>query len=224
MSVFRFPVVSNLPTELVEKAITCKKMQDWVSCLSDNLVVEKIDIQTVDMFGQNVGFIKFNATVKCKELPVPGIVFMRGASVAILIILSLHGEKFILCTKQARFPIGNCEFLEIPAGMMDEEGNFLGVAAKELREETHIEIDKDKLIHLGGMYPSPGGCDERIQLFAIELIVDQARFDQIQGAATGNLEEGESIILEIIPYQYASQLDDAKTLCAILRYERYASI
>lgn len=224
MSSFGFLIVSALPAELVEKAMSCKKMQHWLSCLSDNLVIEKLDIQTVDMFGQNVGFIKFNATVKCNSLPIPGIVFMRGASVAILIILSLHGEKFILCTKQARFPIGDSEFLEIPAGMMDEEGNFLGVAAKELREETHIEIDKDKLIHLGGMYPSPGGCDEYIQLFAFELIVDQSRFDNIQGAATGNLEEGESIILQIIPYRDAPQLNDAKALCAILRYERYASI
>jgi ADP-sugar diphosphatase len=211
---------SSLLPELVEKAATCKKMVEWRETLSPDFEIETLDIQTIDMFGPNVGFIKFNANVKCKGLPVPGIVFMRGASVAILIILSVNGEKFVLCTKQARFPIGASEFLEIPAGMMDEDGNFLGVAAKELEEETHIKIDKKDLIHLGGVFPSPGGCDEFIEFFALELIVDQTRFNEIQGAATGNLEEGEKITLEIIPYREAHMLTDAKTLCALLKYER----
>lgn len=224
MSSYKLSTVTNseLPTALVQKALESKKMTDWANSISDEFAIEKIDIQSIDMFGQNVGFIKFNATVNCKGSPVPGIVFMRGGSVAILIILSLHGEKFILCTKQARFPIGSSEFLEIPAGMMDEEGNFLGVAAKELEEETHIKVNGGDLIHLGGMYPSPGGCDEYIQLFALELIVDQARFNEIQGAATGNIEEGEKITLQIIPYCDAHQLTDAKALCAILKYERFA--
>jgi ADP-sugar diphosphatase len=225
MSLFaslRSMIVSLLSEEVVEKAMSSQKMVKWVEKLSPDFEIEKLDIQNIDMFGPNVGFIKFNATVKCKGEPVPGIVFMRGGSVAILIILSLGGEKFILCTKQARFPIGDSEFLEIPAGMMDEDGNFLGVAAKELEEETHIKVDKRELIHLGGAYPSPGGCDEFIEYFALELIVDQARFNEIQGAATGNLEEGEKITLQIIPYSQAHMLSDSKALCAILRYERYA--
>lgn len=215
-------VTSSLSTELVQKVLASQKMVKWLENISPDFEIERLDIQTIDMFGPNVGFVKFNTDVKCKGLPVPGVVFMRGASVAILIILSLGGEKFILCTKQARFPIGASEFLEIPAGMMDEDGNFLGVAAKELEEETHIKVDKKDLIPLGGVFPSPGGCDEFIEFFALELIVDQARFNEIQGAATGNLEEGEKITLQIIPYREAHILTDAKALCAILRYERFA--
>jgi ADP-sugar diphosphatase len=215
-------VTSELPANLVQKVMESKKMVNWLEKLSPDFEIDKLDIQTIDMFGPNVGFVKFNAEVKCKGEPVPGITFMRGGSVAILIILSLGGEKFILCTKQARFPIGDSKFLEIPAGMMDEDGNFLGVAAKELEEETHIKVDKKDLISLGGAYPSPGGCDEYIEYFALELIVDQSRFDEIQGAATGNLEEGEKITLQIIPYREAHMLTDSKALCAILRYERFA--
>jgi ADP-sugar diphosphatase len=216
-------ITSTLSAELVKKAVDSKKMATWLQNLSPDFEIKELAIQTVDMFGPNVGFVKFNASVTCKGEPVPGIVFMRGNSVAILIILNLNGEKFILCTKQARFPIGNSEFLEIPAGMMDEEGNFLGVAAKELEEETHIKVDKKDLISLGGVFPSPGGCDEFIEFFALELTVDQARFDEIQGAATGNLEEGEKITLQIIPYSDAHMLTDAKALCSILRYEKYVS-
>ena len=217
-------IISNLPEESVKKALESKKMSNWLGALSSDFEVEALDIQTIDMFGPNVGFVKFNANVKCKGSPVPGIVFMRGDSVAILIILSVGGEKYILCTKQPRFPIGTSEYLEIPAGMMDEAGSFSGVAAKELEEETHIKVDKKDLIHLGGIYPSPGGCDEFIELFALELIIDQDRFNEIQGAATGNIEEGEKITLQIIPYREAHTLTDAKALCAILKYEKLFAI
>ena len=38
--------------------------------------------------------------------------------------------------------------VEIPAGMLDGESNFVGVAAKELKEETGIEITAEKLINM----------------------------------------------------------------------------
>lgn len=59
--------------------------------------------------------------------------------------------------------------LECPAGMLDEDGNFIGVAAKELKEETGLEIEEKKLIPLGSIYPSPGGCDEEVILFALDM-------------------------------------------------------
>lgn len=56
---------------------------------------------------------------------------------------------------------------EIPAGMIDEDGNFKGVAAKELEEETGIKIELKELVDLGSIFPSSGGCDEEIFLYAI---------------------------------------------------------
>ena len=59
--------------------------------------------------------------------------------------------------------------LECPAGMMDEEGNFLGVAAKELKEETGIVIKSSDLISLGSIEPLPCVSDEEIMMYAIEI-------------------------------------------------------
>eukprot|EP00766_Chilomastix_caulleryi_P001036 gnl/Chilomastix_caulleri/2016.p2 GENE.gnl/Chilomastix_caulleri/2016~~gnl/Chilomastix_caulleri/2016.p2 ORF type:complete len:108 (+),score=23.56 gnl/Chilomastix_caulleri/2016:238-561(+) len=84
---------------------------------------------------------------------VPGIIFMRGGSVAILPIITVEGDEgensqFVLLTEQPR--VGSCssKFLEIPAGMLDGDGHFVGVAAKELEEETSIKISEEFLIDM----------------------------------------------------------------------------
>lgn len=49
--------------------------------------------------------------------------------------------------------------------MIDESGDFVGVAAAEIEEETSIKIRKEDLLPLGSYYPSPGGCDEEIFMY-----------------------------------------------------------
>lgn len=73
-------------------------------------------------------------------------------------------DKYLLLTKQFRVPVGKW-LEETPAGMIDEEGHFVGVAAKELKEETGLLIEEKDLLKLGSFYPSPGGSDEEILTF-----------------------------------------------------------
>ena len=123
------------------------------------------------MFGPRVGFIKFRATAQVKVggekgiITVPGIVFMRGGAVGVLVILECDGKEFTLLTKQARVPVGLSELPEIPAGMLDGSGHFKGVAAEEIAEECNIVISEEELVDLTelawgdrykGMLPSAG--------------------------------------------------------------------
>lgn len=86
------------------------------------------------MFGPRVGFIKFKADISAKGGGfIPGIVFMRGGAVTILVILRCKGEEFGIITLQPRVPAGKFSFPELPAGMLDGSGNFSGVAVSELR-------------------------------------------------------------------------------------------
>ena len=86
--------------------------------------VKEIDIQSVDYFGsKRIGFLKLK--VNClneKEgggnISIPGISFLRGGSVGILIILKCENEEYCLLTEQPRLPIGDFKSLEIPAGMV----------------------------------------------------------------------------------------------------------
>ena len=81
-------------------------------------------------------------------IDVPGIVFMRGGSVGILVILECDGQEYTILTRQARVPAGLSLLPEIPAGMLDGSGNFKGVAATEIEQECHMKIQVDDLVDL----------------------------------------------------------------------------
>jgi len=174
------------------------------------------------MFGKNVGFVdllvdchlKFSDNQK-KQLP--GYVFLRGDSVAIMLILN---QKYILLTKQFRTPAGRY-MIEAPAGMMDESGNVIGTAAKEIQEETGITINIKDLISCGSIYPSPGGCDEEIMLFYSHISIPSNELVQILSKTYGAEDENEQISL--VTYEFNKEnilkTQDAKLISIAFAYE-----
>ena len=206
---------------------------DWVAEIDADteLFVQDIHVQSVDMFGPNVGFIKLYSTTQIHVggekgiVTVPGIVFMRGGSVGVLVILECEGKEYTILTRQARVPMASHDLPEIPAGMLDGSGHFKGAAAQEIIEECNIEIAEDELVDLTelaygnrykGIIPSGGGSDEFIRLFVCRRAVKRDVLSQLQGRLTGLLSEGEVIKLQII---LASDMwlttPDAKALCAL---------
>lgn len=144
--------------------------------------LKTIQVQSVDRFsGSRLGFVKFKAQVE-NDIGehFPGSVFLRGGSVAMLLVLrakdstedqdktsdtsnqqSSHrksernsvqrGQEYVILTTQPRIPAGSLSFTEIPAGMLDDSGTFSGAAAKEIEEETGLTIDEDELVDLTRM-------------------------------------------------------------------------
>lgn len=142
-----------------------------------------INIQSVDRFsGSRLGFVKFKARVENDAGErFAGSVFMRGGSVAMLLVLRAkgsssqdqgssgnnsneqssnkkvkhdavqQGEEYVILTTQPRIPAGSLSFTEIPAGMLDDSGTFSGAAAKEIEEETGLTIEEDELVDLTQM-------------------------------------------------------------------------
>ncbi|KAI5066911.1 hypothetical protein GOP47_0017439 [Adiantum capillus-veneris] len=155
--------------------------------------LRKVAIQSVDMFGQRVGFLKFKADIidEATGRHLPGIVFARGGAVGIFILLECNGETYAVLTEQARVPVGRV-LLELPAGMLDDDaGDFVGTAAREVEEETGIHIKSADLVNLTNfldkstgqqMFPSPGGCDEEISLMLYRSHVKQEVIDSLQDA------------------------------------------
>lgn len=224
------------------------KFTNWFNSLDENLRsgLKSICIRDTFMFGPNVGFITLEAEIK-KEFSngetkqIPGYCFLRGGSVAILVVIECSegygdikkGEKYTILTRQARVPIGKSNFPEIPAGMLDNNNNFAGVAAKEMHEETGIKINQNELINLTEMYqengykgafPSAGGSDEFIVLYAYETLMSGKTILELQGKLTGEIEEGESITLQIIPFdQLISYTPDMKALSSLCLYNNLKS-
>ncbi|KAH7037281.1 NUDIX domain-containing protein [Microdochium trichocladiopsis] len=141
----------------------------------DPYTLRSVTVQAFDMFGgSRLGFVKMTADVRNGAgESLPGAVFLRGPSVAMLVMLipehpaSQEGsgssippgakvsrgpqekeeeeERYVILTVQPRIAAGSLEFVELPAGMVDDAGTFAGAAAKEIKEELGLEIPASEL-------------------------------------------------------------------------------
>lgn len=55
--------------------------------------------------------------------------------------------------------------IEIVAGMIDAGEGEIDAAIRELKEESGLDINANDLHYINSVYPSPGGCSERVTLF-----------------------------------------------------------
>ena len=128
---------------------------------------------------------------------------------------------------------------ELPAGMLDDSGTFSGGAAKEISEETGLEIPASELINMTelalpssvdedseehlqqGVYPSPGGSDEFISIFLWQKRIPRDQLKEWRGKLTGLRSEGEKITLMLARLEDLWKVGarDGKTLAAWALYE-----
>jgi len=140
------------------------------------------------------------------------------------------GEEFTVLTRLHSVPTATCRFPSLPAGMIDWEGNFVGNMAREIREETGLEIHESKLVDLTelayngrfqGVYPSIGGTDEFIRIFVFKEEMDEARIRALHERHTGLAEEHEKITLQVVPLgSLWRETSDAKALAALTLFNQ----
>ncbi|KAJ4386828.1 hypothetical protein N0V93_009726 [Gnomoniopsis smithogilvyi] len=254
----------------------------WITTLTASLALQthashpdhkdpyKLHDITIDSYtrfaNKRIGFLKLTANISKANTPnvtLPGTIFLRGPSVAMLIVLipddsDQPDDAHVLLTVQPRIATGSLAFVELPAGMMDADSNFAGKAAQEIEEELGMVIKEEELTCLtdkvaeirqakrmtgavpdatagsGGssgdgerretlpfaMYPSAGGCDEYIKIFAHEKRVSREQLREWQGKLTGLREEGEMITLKVVPLEdlWLEGGMDSKALAALTMY------
>ena len=208
----------------VQLVANSKQFNDWLSKMDPRFNIIKIDVQATDKrFDGGLLFAKIKAEVVDENGDfVPGSVFLRGDAVAMLVILNDGENKWAVLTCQQRFPVGIYESVEIPAGMMDDNGDFAGTAAREIEEETGLIIKKELLIFLEEIVVSGGGSDERIQLFACEISKSKEEIKELHGKVTGAVHENERIKLMIVPFkELPKHTKDPKTLLAYGFYHNW---
>jgi 8-oxo-dGTP pyrophosphatase MutT (NUDIX family) len=211
------------------------KFKNWVDKIDKNVIrLTEFIVTDCDFFGpvkpDKLGFVKgkgIGIEVKTGKQFASNIAFIRGGSVAVLIIVTIEEtrEKMIILCKQLRFPVGS-ELIEACAGMLDdqvEDAKVEGVAFKELREETGFDVKSQDLIKLGKIIPSGGGCDEEISLYAWETSIMESEYNEKLSRVFG--EGNESIQLKSYPYESfddtLDQIKDVKAECCWRRYLRY---
>lgn len=108
---------------------------------------------------------------------------------------------------QAREAVGDAEFMELPAGRLDKDGEeLLDCARRELEEECGLKAEVWD--EIGAFYTSPGFTDERVTVYAATLLtrVEKPAADDTTIAIAMPLEEIETV---------RRFCDDAKTLIAL---------
>ena len=219
---------AEIPRSIAEQALLHRPFLEWVQkCRDSNLVIHDLYIQSVDMFGPKVGFIKFRTSVTANGVTKTHIVFLRSDAVGVLVVLICNGVRYLVLTRQARVPTGSSNFLEIPAGMMDTSGDVVGVALDELEQETGITLNSDQLSKLVPIVPSAGGTCEVVYLFSCEIECTKEKLEEFQGKLTGLIKEGEVITLQVLSLEDTNKMIDegnqpidGKLLAALRAYER----
>lgn len=214
---------SDNKEKIIEDVLKFKPFLQWAEKLSSNIesenyvvTINKIEITDLDYFGgKRLGFVKFitDAVWNDTQKAIPGIVFCRGGAVSILILIDVpdhntENDPYVLLTIQPRIPIGTIKCVELPAGMLDGDSNFVGVAAKEIEEETGLKLNNlvnmndliyvDKQEFDGNIYLSGGGCDEYMHFFVTRVGMCEDVFNELKNKETGSIEENERIKLKTV--------------------------
>lgn len=136
---------------------------------------------------------------------------IHGGSVVVLPLVA--GDRVVMIRNQ-RFVVQETLW-ELPAGTMERGEDPLDTAKRELIEETGYQ--SQTIEPLTNFYISPGYCTERMHGFVahdLQLVGQQ-------------LEETEQINVELLNWAAihemirAGTIQDAKTLLALLFFERY---
>jgi 8-oxo-dGTP pyrophosphatase MutT (NUDIX family) len=141
---------------------------------------------------------------------LPNIVFIRGDACLIVPLVRNRdtGEERFLMVRQRR--VGNGSYsLEFPAGMLDNDvDDPVGVAARELAEETGVHIAANDLFPLCGrkLYSSVGACDEGIYYFGCVKELDDASWRSLaEGRKGGNRAEDEHLSVALVSRKEAEK-------------------
>jgi 8-oxo-dGTP pyrophosphatase MutT (NUDIX family) len=126
-------------------------------------------------------------------------------------IVVLDGDR-LWFVRQPREAIGSPDFLEIPAGKLDEEGESpLDTGKRELAEELGKQAETWE--ELGSFYTSPGFTDEQVYLFLATGISDVEERPEVEHNERIDVETRTVADLDAV----LAETQDSKTLIALYR-------
>lgn len=222
----------------MDALVLAPKFIKWLNNFdSEQIMLRAVTVTDIDWFSatpnpQKLGFVKCSSEAYDYETGkkiMSNISFVRGDSVAILILVKVlhkqekNDKEYVLLCEQQRLPIGQ-KAREIAAGMMDADGNIVSVVLKEVKEETGFDIKHaDELQALGSYFASPGGTDEKINLFAWTTAISEDEFNENRRRMYGLTEENEEIKLSFVELESFKtvvmyKIGDAKAEIALSRF------
>ena len=133
-----------------------------------------------------------------------------------VVILAIKEGK-ILTVNQFRYPIKTTS-IELPAGKLEPNEDPDFAAKRELEEETGYTAKNWK--SLGYIYTSVGFCNEKLYLY----LATDLEYKQVNPDEDEIIEPKEYPIKEVFEMIDNGTINDAKTICAILRARKYLEL
>jgi len=131
-------------------------------------------------------------------------------------LIALDGQNHVLLVRQFRSASAQM-MSEIPAGILNADEIPLNAAIRELQEETGFK--PGKIVPLGGFYTAPGYTTEYIHLFvATNLIESRLPADEDEF-----IEVDHVTLSDALAMIERGEIEDAKTIIALLMYARHQS-
>ncbi len=186
------------------------KIRAWIKLVNEaGCTIQKIE--PVSLLRKKNGELLFalldTAISSPEGCKLPNIVFIRGDACLIVTLIRNRdtGEERFLMVRQRRVGNGSLS-LEFPAGMLDADvDDPLGVAARELAEETGITVTASDLFPLCDkkLFSSVGACDEGIYYYGCIKELDDTAWCSLSGRTAGNPAEDERIYVALVSRQEA---------------------
>jgi ADP-ribose pyrophosphatase len=128
-------------------------------------------------------------------------------------VLPVDADGRVVLVRQWRFPLGR-ETLELPAGRIEPGDDPQATACREMEEEAGLRAGRVE--SLGSILPAPGYLTERVWLYLardLEAVPQRLEEDEFVEIVRMTIDEA----LDAID---AGEIDDAKTVVALLRAAR----
>lgn len=173
----------------------------------DDRKIERLNSKTV--YEGVVADVRIDAYRRPDGTEVIRQVIAHKGAVAVL----AYDEEFVYLVRQPREAVGEVDLLEIPAGLLDHEGEEeLEAAKRELREEIGKEAASWREVKT--IYPSPGYAEEQITIFEAADLIEV-------GAEPDGDEQIEIVAHPLVWLADAiAEAKDSKTLVALLYLQR----
>ena len=129
-------------------------------------------------------------------------------------VIPVEPDGTVWCVRQFRYPFGR-EMLEVRAGKLERGEDPFDCAVRELSEETGLTADE--FVYLGPCCTSPGFSTEVLHIY-LALGLHQGAMhldpDEFLNVEKYGLEELTDRVM-------SGEIDDAKTIIAVLKAKRY---
>jgi ADP-ribose pyrophosphatase len=131
-----------------------------------------------------------------------------------VVILGFLDDGRLLLIRNRRYTI-NQDLIELPAGTLEKGEDPMNCAGRELLEETGYLAGRIKPI--GSFFASPGILTEKMHVFAAyDLRHEGQELDE-----TEEIEVVPATMEQAIAMIRVGEIQDAKTIAAVLMYERF---